>query len=185
MEQSKFLKIVIIILLLLNIATMGYLWMLQRQSPSRPPHGGRPGGVAEYLTKELQLNDSESAQYDKMRRKHHEDNMSYNDANRIMRDRLFALLQKPETDSAIVRTMADSIAQVQKKIELNTFYHFKEVRLLLTTDAQRKKFDEIIGDAIKQIGQHPTRREGPGGPPPPPPGDGPPPDGPPPPPPNR
>ncbi|MEI8279910.1 MAG: hypothetical protein WCG87_09115 [Bacteroidota bacterium] len=174
MDNSKFLKVVIICLLLVNIGTLSFMWTQRGHMPPPQPAGGGRGSVEEFLTRELKLNEQQQQQYEVLRKEHHEGVVHYDELGKELKDRYFAMLHDSHTDSALVKQLADSIADTRKNIELITFYHFKKVRAICTTDEQKKKFDEVIGEALKSMDHGP--RKGPGGPQGPPDGPPPPPD---------
>lgn len=174
MDNSRFLKVVIIVLLIVNIGTLTFMWMQRGHMPPAPPPppAGRQGDVAEFLNRELKLSDAQEQQYSVLRKEHHEGIERYNEAYKGLRDRFFELLRQPNPDSLLVNQLADSIAHNSKNIELITFYHFKKVRAICTTDEQRKRFDEVIGEALHSMAPRPPRPPGgphghPDGPPPP------------------
>src|SRR5256885_2285422 len=123
MDNSRFLKIVIIILLLVNIGTLSFMW-LHKPHDMPPPHGR--GGPAGFLTHELNLTQEQQGQYEKMRDEHHRMVEDLRDKGRELHHRFFELLNSAET--SLVRQLADSIASNQKQIDLVTFSHFQKVR---------------------------------------------------------
>ncbi len=155
MENARFLKISIIILLLINIGTLSYLWMGKQQVP---PQGGPHGGpdVFTFLCNELKLDDQQVRQYEELRDEHHQSVENIQHHSRQLREQFFDMLHS-NTDSSTVKKISDSIAATQEQIELVTFYHFKKVRNILRPD-QQKRFDEVIQEA--------TRMMAPGPPPP-------------------
>lgn len=159
MENSRFLKIVIIVLLLVNISTLAYLWMGR---PHRMPPGGPPPreDAFNYLRRTLNMDEQEVRQYEQLRDQHHEAIENIQRNARQLRERMFDMLNKPDADSLAVKAISDSIAATQQQIELITFNHFKQVRAILHPD-QQKKFDEVIQQALRMMAP-------PQGPPPPP-----------------
>ena len=153
MDNSKFLKVVIIILLLINISTLVFMWMHQPPH-DHPPHGH--GDSMEYLTHELKLTDDQQKQLEAMRDQHHDAMEEVQHRSRKAHDDYFNLLGNPNTDSTMVNAAADSILALQKQIELLTFYHFKKLRAICTPE-QQKKFDEIISDAMSKMAPPPHR----------------------------
>lgn len=161
MENTKFLKLVIVLLLLTNTGILAFLWMGRHnnKSPMGPPQGR---DAFSFLCKELQLDEQQTRQYEELRDEHHQavENMQHN--GRHLRERFFDLLHSSPLDSVQVKQLSDSIAHTQQQIELLTFYHFQKVRAILRPE-QQKKFDDVIQDALRMMGP------GAGGPPPPPP----------------
>lgn len=143
MENSRFLKIVIIILLLINISTLAFMWM------HKGPHGMPPPRqeIGDFLMRELNFTDTQRNQYEKMRDEHRSSVRNLRDRSRELHDDFFELLGTIPIDSIKANQLADSITIIQKQIELSTFYHFQQVRSNCTAE-QQKKFDEVINDAL-------------------------------------
>ena len=91
---------------------------------------------------------------------------------RDIRENYFKLMASDTLDRKTKEELEVAIAETQKSIDMITFDHFKQVRVLCNEE-QKKKFDKIIGEIMMQM-------RGPHGPPPPPHGPPPPPHGPPP-----
>ena len=60
-------------------------------------------------------------------------------------------ISKSGTESGNSESIASEIANDQKEIELVTFRHFQKVRELCD-DTQKKKFDEVIKEALNMMG---------------------------------
>lgn len=157
MANARFLKVIILVLVIINAGTVTFLWL------HKPPHPIREDGRMDtfgFLVHELKLDDSQQEQYRKLRDDHHEKTEGLREKGRHMRDHFFELLKKPSADSADIQRLSDSIALNQKQIELLTYYHFREVRKICTPE-QQKKFDDVIQDALHMMGPPPHQ-----GPPP-------------------
>lgn len=171
MSEGKFLKIVIVVLLLINIGTLGFLFF------RRPPHhmaGGQPGGgenPAQYLRRELALTDDQESKFKSIREAHHDQVQALRERMATYRKELYNGMKQPSTNSASSMVWIDSLANTQRQIEQITYAHFTQVRALCTP-AQQQKFDDVIAQAVGRLNGPPQ------GPPPGP--DGPPPPGPPP-----
>ena len=139
MENTKFLKITIIVLLLVNIATLTFMWVSHKHHGGEhmppPPHGQGGPKAFEFLVHELKLDESQVKQFEEMRNKHHENVQDVQGKNRDMHHRFFDLLAKNDSSSAV--QLADSMAQYQKQIDLLTFNHFLQVRAICKSDQQK------------------------------------------------
>lgn len=161
MDNSNFFKIVILVLLLINIATLTFMWSTSQRpqnfQPSRPD-------VGEFLTQKLQLTEAQQKQFEALKQAHHEKVETLREKNKKLHNDFFDLLKQPNIDSTSINMAADAIVENQKAIEMATFYHFKEVRAICSP-AQQKKFDEVIKEALRMMAPRPP---GPpqGGPPP-------------------
>lgn len=153
MENTRFLKITIIVLLLVNIATLIFMLTGHKRHEGHippPPHGR--AGAFEFLTQELKLDEAQIKQFDEMRKQHHENVRNVQEKSRDLHHRFFDLLAT--SDSAGAVQLADSMAQIQKQIELLTFGHFKQVRDICKPD-QQKKFDAVINEALRMMAPKP------------------------------
>jgi Spy/CpxP family protein refolding chaperone len=152
MESSKFLKIVIVILLIINIATLGFIYL------QRPPHGFPPPPIdaGQYIAHELNFTGEQEEQFNILREENKSVIEELRKASKDFHDHFFDLLKTHPSDSLLVLQMADSIVLNQKQIELATFSHFQKVRALCTPE-QQKKFDEIIKDALRMMAPHGRR----------------------------
>ncbi len=161
MDNHKFFKIVILILLLINIATLAFIWTSSQRPQNFPP---RPPDVGEFLTQKLQLTEKQQKQFETLKHAHHEKVEILREKSKNLHDDFFELLKQPEIDTTTINLAADAIINNQKALELVTFYHFKEVRAICSP-TQQKKFDEVIREALRMMAPRPPGRPN-GGPPP-------------------
>jgi Spy/CpxP family protein refolding chaperone len=161
MPEARFLKIVIVALLLINVGTLGYLWLGRpheplRHFPAPPPHDGPPlderRGAAAFLHDALQLTDDQEAAYKKMREQHHAIVLGIRAQMKESKRSLYALLKSNDTAStrSEERHLMDSLASQQRHVEQITYEHFRQVRALCTPQ-QQYKFDEVVGEALEQM----------------------------------
>ena len=66
MENSKFLKVVIIILLLINLATLGFMWTRKGPPMGPPPHRD----LVEFLSRELNLSQEQKEKFETLKNEH-------------------------------------------------------------------------------------------------------------------
>lgn len=165
MENTRFLKITIIVLLLVNIGTLVFMWanrQQQEQPPMPPRGGGGPGGAFAYLTNELKLDDQQKEKLEVLRTSHRQEADRIDRISGPMHHRFFNMLGK--ADPAAVDKMADSLAWCQKQRELITYKHFADIRALCTPE-QQKRFDVVVNDALRMMARQPKGPGRPGGPP--------------------
>ena len=147
MEKTKLLTIAVIGLLILNFATVTFLW-LGRPHPPRFGQGmgrnGRPPAAA-FLVKELNFDANQTSSYDLLRKAHHQKNVDLQDVLRQKRETLFNGIATNDTSKLA------EIGEIQKEFDRSTFLHFQEVRTLCRPD-QQPKFDQIIGEVLRIMG---------------------------------
>ncbi len=152
MKGEKFLKRIIALLVLINIATLSYMWI---QAGKEQPRGE---GALEYLTKELNLSEAQQQQFKALRDEHRVSHKPLRQKGKKLHDDFFDALKG--NDSLLVERMADSIAAFQKVQELSTFYHFKQIRAICTEE-QKKKFDGLIKETMMKMAPPPSGQMGP------------------------
>lgn len=159
MNNVKFLKSILLILLLVNVATIGFIWI------TKPP---RPSGnetAASFLSNELRLDSKQQEKLNDLQASFVDQREDLRHENKENFDLYFELLQNPKVDSASVKKAAKAIISIKEKEEIALFYHFQKVRALCN-ESQKQKFDEIIKEAARMMGP-PPRGDRQGPPPPP------------------
>jgi len=150
MNNVRFLKIALVIMVLINIVTIGYLWIGRPGGGMQAHDAGDNRGPFRFLCDKLQLDPKQVSTYEELRNEHHNAVVKYQEHSHQLRDLYFALMQSLPIDSMKVKQYADSIAADQKQIELLTFYHFTKLRAICNPE-QQKIFDNVIGDALKMM----------------------------------
>lgn len=150
MEQARFYRAVIIILLLINAGILAYLFLSR---PSMTPHPPQ-GPPREALAEDLKFSAEQRAAFDKLKHAHHDSMIVLDRAGRDLHRRLFAGL----SSGASPDSLANAIARNHREKEMLTWRHFRDVRALCTP-AQQRIFDDIIA----RISDH-IIRQGEGGP---------------------
>jgi len=153
MTDTKFLRIIIVCLIVLNIGTLSYL-LLNRPGNSRGP-GGRER-IIEFLSEELNFSSEQRAQVMKLHEENREQIEEIQAEDRKLHDHYFNYLNQNNPDSAVVDSMATLMSHKRKQIEIQTFYHFSMVRTICTEE-QKAKFDRIINDALRMMAPRPPR----------------------------
>jgi Spy/CpxP family protein refolding chaperone len=153
MEAVRFFKIAIVVLLLVNVATLSFMWMNQPTNREDHPRRGEGRGPGEFLIHELQLNDEQQEQYEVMRSHHHETVMEIRRKAGGYRRRINDQLKVAVADSLLIRQLSDSIGYCQRDAELITFYHFQDLRRICTPK-QQQKFDQVIQEAIQMLAEN-------------------------------
>lgn len=169
--KTKWLTAAVALLVLANLVTLSIFWMERRNAPVEEKPMPK-GSAFEFLIKELAFDSAQITAYEKLRNQHQQSQRPLNDAMREAKDIFFKLITKPDASAAEIEAAATAELTAQKNIDLNLLNHFKAVRQICTP-TQQEKFDGLIQQIIRMIGQ--KRPGGPGndrrGGPPPPPGE--------------
>ncbi|MCX6306780.1 MAG: Spy/CpxP family protein refolding chaperone [Bacteroidetes bacterium] len=163
MNNIRFYKITIIILVMVNLGTLAFLWF------GRPRPGQMPvsGEAAEYLIDELKLTPGQQDQFGKLRKEHRGKLSLLQAEDRRLHDLFFESLFLIPADTLTVNVLADSMAGLRRQMELLTFEHFRQLRLLLTEE-QSRKFHQVFNQALERVMPLPPMPPMPPMPPPPP-----------------
>jgi periplasmic protein CpxP/Spy len=141
-SKNKPLIIIIVILLLTNVAILSYfLWLKQPDKPG--PLDKNRDRLAESLKNEVGFNDSQVAEYKKIKDAQWDKMKGRFDDLRKAKDSFFHLLSVENTNDSILNNAADSIAYRQRALDLQAFAHFKELRKLCTP-GQQPKYDSLV-----------------------------------------
>lgn len=149
LSKSRSLVFIIAVLLLTNIAVLGYfLWF------KKPHHFGGEGhrGITTALQKEVGFNEQQIAQYKEIKEKEWGTMKSMFLDIRRAKDSLFRLLHTEHVSDSIIDATAEVIAQKQKTLDLHAFNHFRQIRALCTTE-QRPKYDSLVQQLVKKMGK--------------------------------
>lgn len=160
-NRNKWLTIAFLLLVALNIATLGAFWILKDKEQA-PPAGMR-NGVTEFLVKELGLDSTQQQRFREMVAEHRKGMNEIRRLNRAAKDSFFDLLREPNIDDATLAKAAAAANLPDEQMEMITFRHFQQLRAICN-DKQKAKFDEIIHEVLRMNAR--------GNPPPPPGGPG-------------
>ena len=164
MNNTMFLKAVIIVLILLNIGTLAFMWINHPFSRLQD----QPPLAAGFLVKELKLSGSQQNEYLRLRGNHRKMLNQLQERDKALHTRFFDQLFSEVPDLKRVSDLADSIAENRRKMEVLTYDHFMQVRQMLTPE-QRKKFEKIFDEVIRMVLPPPLPPPSGIAPPPPPP----------------
>ena len=156
--NNRWLSVITLLLLTANIVTLALLWM-NKSSDKRdrqlPPPGGQ---VFEFLTHELNLDSVQQEAYKKLRDEHQAGVKPMQDSIRKAKDAFFALMQQANVSDSTLMAYSKKASDAVQQLDIFTFRHFQKLRAICNAD-QQKKFDNVIQDVLRRMGQQ--RRQGP------------------------
>jgi len=74
------------------------------------------------------------------------------DNMRKAKDSLFGLLSYPDTPDSVLNRAGEVIAQRQKELDIETFNHFRRVRMLCTAE-QLPHYDSLVIRLLRKMGR--------------------------------
>ena len=144
MNKQRILIIAVVVLVVLNVATLSFLWMSkydkhQHRTKKKKPH------VEQYLTRQLDLSPEQADAFKLAREVHFEQTHELQRSLHDDRKKLTELLS--DTDTSRQNELLSSIADQNTQIEKLNFQHLQNLRRICT-DEQKSKFDSVIFKVI-------------------------------------
>lgn len=140
MEKTKLLTISVIGLLLLNLGTLGFLFLTGQQQ-HRGPHeqGLRPKDI---IIEKLHFDAAQQQEYEKLIDWHQHEIRKYDDSIREVKNELYQQLSLQQTDVKVKDSLTTLLADYQKQIEATHFKHFEDIKKLCHPN-QMQDFDAL------------------------------------------
>ncbi len=161
LSKNRALTAGVLLLVMLNIATLGSLWWQAGRRPEMPPPG-RPG-PGEIMEETLNLSGGQKAQLENLRSEYQRA------TGRVVADLiasrrgLYDALKSGDTSGALIVPEIERIGTLQKNLELLTIRHFQAIRVLCDEE-QRGRFDRLMRDVFERASGIPPEQGPPGGP---------------------
>jgi protein CpxP len=161
MEKTKLLTITVIGLLLLNCATLGFLFLngSKGHNPAHERREGRPE-PKEIIIERLNFDSNQQQEYDKLIEWHKRKIDNLDEEIRHEKYLLYGLLAKDTTDIDFKQNkqkIIDTILGYQIQVEETHFKHFQDIRKLCAND-QLAEFDKLINDLPRIFSQNKPSR---------------------------
>jgi len=163
-SRNKVLSVIIVILVVLNIFSVGLL-LLERIPPplspltsERQPMGRNMDRGRVFIENELQLSPEQRDKFSILRADHfpavQDINSQINDLNHELMSESFS--QSPDT--AFINSITEEIELLWGQMAKLNFYHFRELYSILDS-TQSEKFKTVMGEMLPMQGQ-PRERMG-------------------------
>lgn len=162
MKKQQFYTVVILLLLLLNVGTLGYLWMNRTNGFTQlPPPRERPG---DFIIKALDLDEQQQKEFHLLGRRHHVRLDSVQNEIKQAQNEMFRLVSEGVLDSIKTEELLEQIKQGEAAKHRITIAHFEEIKNILKPE-QQPLFEEFMQELGNRI-IAPEQRRVPIGPPP-------------------
>lgn len=145
-NRSKVFLAIIGILLLANIALVSFL-LFKKDDSKREKRPDRKTIIAGFLKNEIGFDTLQVQQYYALSTKHSDNMKKLVDSLRNPKEKQFKELAAAGFSDSAMNDMAGRSAASQKAIELRTFNHLKNIRLLCRP-GQLPKFDSLFGKML-------------------------------------
>lgn len=145
MKTLRFYKILVIVLILINAATLYFFFTAHR-------HPGKPGKTD--LVDNIGITGENRMKIIQLQEKHFKDKDALIQRSRDLHEQLFRSFSDSQKDSADVASIINDIVENQRETEQMTFDHFKDVHALCTPE-QQEELQKLIREVLKRAGGPP------------------------------
>lgn len=151
MRTENFYKIVIVLLLLINAGTLGYLLLpsQKKDAENRPERMGPPRHDR-IIIERLELNESQISNFETLKREHHSQMVDIQRESGKLHKTLFELLKNDKVDESAKDSLLTLIQHTNLQKEEVTFEHFQKLRSILN-EKQKDEFDDLVADMSERI----------------------------------
>ena len=147
MNKTKFLTVLVVLLLALNAITLYFVWGKRGDDKHRNGGGGRP--YSEYISKKLNFDTAQTEALKKLRDAHKGELEALRNEDKQIQDAKFKLLKDGTTDSLLLDSLTNLSAANKKKFELAFHKHFMQIRALCRPE-QVELFKKTIEEMQKR-----------------------------------
>lgn len=155
MEKTKLLTITIIGLLLLNLGTLGFLFLNGPKGHRLPHEGGRPQ-PKEIIIEKLHFDAAQQKDYAKLIQWHRGEITRLDSTIRQTKNELYAQLNEAEVNTKTKDSLIVLLNSCQKQIEETHFKHFTDIKKLCHQD-QLEDFSELTEELSRIFAPKPHR----------------------------
>lgn len=156
MSRDKFLMLIVGFLLLLNTATLAYLFLQHRLQHAHHPHRfGHHHRPPVHFLEPLQFDDAQQEAFEHLVHKHRSQMHSFDNKLANVGRAYVTLIHSHPMDSVLFTTLNDSISLVTSAKNAATLEHIREVRALCRAE-QLPVFDSVLPEFSRLIA--PDRR---------------------------
>lgn len=155
LSNIKVLWITIVILILLNLTTLGALWITRNHQPLSKIEI-RHRDKRNFLHNKLKLDDEQLEAFHEIRIKHRQQMGVLLDSIRNLRERLMCQMKKRDLNDSS-RLLINNIGIIQSDIEQLNYEHFREI-LNICDSTQKAIFIETMRKAFLPDHDHDRER---------------------------
>ena len=143
----------IVVLLILNLATLGTFWFFRSGKSQESFRRNRPHKVEKFLIDKLDFDSRQSQELGRLMEEHRAGATEILKSMQTYREELYDAISTG--DSAQVEQITGRIASAQATLDKATYYHFRSIRQICNPE-QQQKFDSVVKEVIRR--HHPGRR---------------------------
>lgn len=153
MQKERMLWAAIIVLLLINMATLVTIFM----NGTRQAAKGETRKFDRLVVRTLRLDEEQERKFERMKRAHHSQMISLDESMRAPFESYFSLLLEETPDAAKKDSLEHVLTSIYRHKVAITFAHFAELKSICTPE-QQKEFDQLIPSLMQVITPRPPHQ---------------------------
>ncbi len=142
MKRETLLTIAVVVLLLLNLGTLGFLFVQNSKM------GGR--GADKLIIEGLGLSPEQIDTFETLKEEHQGQMRERDHLQKEAQKEFWGLLRQPNPDTTLTQSSLNRWSELEKQKRMLTFEHFKKIRAICNPE-QQKRFDNLIDDISKAL----------------------------------
>ncbi len=150
MSKTRSLVTIIIFLLITNVGMLLFFVFSSKPLKKEPDREQGGSGMYNSLQKEVGFSTAQLDRYQVLRKEQRDIVRPLFVELRAAKKDFYDLLYSDTVSDSLVIADADSIAQKQKKLDIQMFHYFKNIRNICTPD-QLQKFDSTVNKVVTRM----------------------------------
>ena len=146
MKGSRFYKLIIAILVVLNISTLAYFWM------QRPPHPPKPG--THVIADEFGITGKNKTKVDKLETEHHRRKKKLMQRDRKLHVQLYKDIGKGKDPTKLHAQIAEN----KKEIEEMTYEYFDVIAEYCSPSKKKELREFVLNGLHRMLGGRPPKK---------------------------
>lgn len=142
MKRETLLTLAVIVLFLLNMATLGFMVFRGEQGLGPPP------GPDRLIVEGLRLDKAQIQQFEELKAEHRRQMQERDLQQKATQHQLWQLLRTSSPDTTLANSLIDNLAVLEKEKKKRTFEHFQKLRAICRPE-QQALFDSLIEEISK------------------------------------
>lgn len=156
-KKAKSLITIIIFVLITNIAMLIF-FVVQSKPAERRERNHESNGMYKSLQNDVGFSKDQLNQYKVLREEQIRKVHPMFDELREAKKDFYALINSGQVSDSLIGAGADSIAQKQRRLDLQMFGYFKNLRAMCT-DEQKQKFDSVMKKVVVRMIGRPAHKK--------------------------
>jgi len=144
-SRNKFLIRIFVVLIFLNLLSIGYLWWQRNDNRNNRPPKRDSEKTAEAIKEKLQLNDVQGIALKNIREDFFRKEDTLSRLIKQQRDSMNTIMFKVDADTLMVYKIARRVAENEYKMETFRINQAQQLRMICT-DSQLKKLEDMVKD---------------------------------------